>query len=225
MKIKSVLQITFLTCFIFCLFNSTQLDAQITIGIKGGYSNAWEEYGDVGLPDDAQIDVKGYHVSVLSYLKINKHLDIGIEPGWVQRGAACIPGWGPIFEGDTEFKLNYLELPLMVRGNFSFAKDRIEIFGKVGYGASMVQKGTEIVTMFNSDNPPVKTEIDFKDEFSSLNKYDHGAYGGFGLGFNLGKNQLFVEANYYHGLKDFDNNNTSLNRSLQLGVGFSRKIN
>jgi len=112
----------------------------------------------------------------------------------------------------------------MVRGNVSFAKDRLEVFGKLGYGGSMVAKGTEILTIFGSDEPPAETEIDFENQFSSLNKYDHGVYGGFGFGYNFGKNQLFLEGNYYHGLKDFDNNNTSKNRSLQLGIGIARKI-
>ena len=222
MKIKShpIYQITFI---IVCLLLSNHLNAQISIGVKGGYSNAWENYGDVVLPDDAQIDVSGYYFSVLSYLKINKHLDIGIEPGYVQRGAACVPGFN-VFVDDTEFRLNYIELPLMIRGNFSFAKEKLEVFGKLGYGGSMIQKGTEIQTIFGSDEPPLETRIDFENQFSSLNKYDHGMYGGFGFGFNFGKNQLFLEGNYYHGLKDFDDNNASTNRSLQIGFGFMREI-
>ena len=107
-------------------------------------------------------------------------MQVGIEPGFVQRGAACIPGFNP-FIGDTEFRLNYIELPLMVRGNFSFAKERLEVFGKVGYGGSMVAKGTEVLTIIGSDEPPEETEIDFQNQFSSLNKYDHGLYGGFGF--------------------------------------------
>lgn len=208
-----------------CLFYSSQLEAQLSIGIKGGYSNAWEEYGDVNLPDDAEIDVNGFFISLLSYYKINKHLAIGLEPGYVQRGAACRPGWEPVFEGDTKFVLNYLELPVMIRGNISLFKEKMEVFGKIGYGVSMLQKGTEVVTSFDSDDPPVSTKIDFEGRFSALNKYDHGAYGGLGFGFNLGKNQLFVEANYYHASIDFDDNNTSLNRSLQFGVGFTRFFN
>ena len=222
-KFQSFYQIIYYSFFLICFFFSANLEAQISIGVKGGYSNAWEDYGDVELPEDAQIDVKGYYVSILSYLKINKHLQVGIEPGFVQRGAACIPGFNP-FIGDTEFRLNYIELPLMVRGNFSFAKERLEVFGKVGYGGSMVAKGTEVLTIIGSDEPPEETEIDFQNQFSSLNKYDHGLYGGFGFGFNFGKNQLFVEGNYYHGMRDFDNNNTSKNRSLQIGIGFIRKI-
>jgi len=222
-KFQSVYQIAIYSFLLICLFLSTNLEAQISIGVKGGYSNAWEDYGDVELPDDAQIDVNGYYFSILSYLRINKHLDIGLEPGFVQRGAACVPGFN-IFEGDTEFQLNYIELPLMIRGNISFAKEKIEVFGKVGYGGAMVQKGTEKLTIFGSDEPPTETKIDFENEFSSLNKFDHGAYGGFGIGFNFGKNQLFLEGNYYHGLKDFDNNNTSKNRSLQLGLGFLKNL-
>ncbi len=90
--------------------------------------------------------------------------------------------------------------------------------------SQLVQKGTEITTFPKDINPPIKTTIDFENSFSSLNKFDHGAYGGIGFGFNFGMNQLFIEGNYYHGLKDFDDDNTSKNRSLQLGLGFSRSL-
>ena len=221
-KLKTIAPITFFLLFTF-LF-SYQVEAQISIGIKGGYSNAWEYYGDVDLPDDAQIDVDGYYFSLLSYLKLNKHLDIGVEPSFVQRGAACIPGFDP-FLGDTEFQLNYIEIPLMLRGNICFLNDKLEAFGKIGYGASMVQKGIGQTTFIGSEDPPIITEIDFSNPLSSLNRFDHGLYGGLGLGVNLGNNQLFLEGNYYNAFRDFDSNNTSKNRSLQLGIGFVRTFN
>jgi len=94
----------------------------------------------------------------------------------------------------------------------------------VGYGLSVLQKGTEIETPLGSDDPPIEVDIDFEGRFSSLNKYDNGMYSGIGLGFNFGKNQIFFEGNYYHSLKDFDDNNTSENRSLQIGIGFVRNL-
>ena len=55
-----------------------QLQAQFSLGIKGGYTNAWAEYGDIGLPEDAKIDVDGFNLSALAYIKINTYFQIGI---------------------------------------------------------------------------------------------------------------------------------------------------
>lgn len=192
--------------------------AQFSIGIKGGASNAWEYYGDVDLPDGAEIDVNGFYISILSYYRFSKHISIGIEPGYVQRGAACVPGWNP-FVGDTKFMLNYIEAPLFLKANTTLFKDKISLFGKLGMGGSYLQSGIEIIESAFPEIPDLRTKIDYEGRFESLNAFDYGAYGGAGIGFNFGDTQLFLEGNYYHALMDFDSNNTSQNRSLQLGLG------
>ncbi len=197
------------------LFISTFSNAQISLGVKGGISNAWEFYGDVGLPEGAQIDVNGYHFAILSYYELTPFLSVGVEPGYVQRGAACVPGWNE-WVGDTKFMLNYIELPLMLRGNVSFFNDQIEIYGKTGISGGFVQKGMEIIDPQSDGIPITRTKIDFKDEFESLQRFDYGIYGGLGFAFNFGQNSFFIEGDYYHGLRDFDRLNTSKNRSIQL---------
>ena len=205
------------------LFITNQSVAQFSIGIKSGISNAWEYYGDVDLPEGAEIDVNGYYFSVLGYYDLSKNLSIGIEPGFVQRGAACVPGWSP-FIGDTEFNLNYIETPVFLRGNIGFLKDRISVFGKVGFGGSYLQHGVEIEESQFPEIPDNETVIDFEGKFKTLSRYDYGAYGGAGIAVHFGATQLFIEGNYYHALKNFDSENISQNRSLQLGLGVSRNF-
>lgn len=207
--------------FALCL-TLQQLSAQFSVGIKGGYVNAWEYYGDVELPEDAQIDVNGYNISALAYLRLNNNLKVGMEPGFVQRGAACVPGWMPIFEGDTEFELNYIEAPVFISGNLQLFKSRFEVFGKLGYGASYLTSAyrEELTSgIGGSDSPVIRTKMDLGED-SILNRLDHGAYGNFGFAYNLGIHQIFIESGYYHSFTDAERFNTSKNRSVNLNIGY-----
>lgn len=207
---------------IFCL-GTTPLMAQISIGVKGGHTTAWPDYGDIQLPENADTKVKGYNVSLLGYYKVNRFLQLGIEPGFVNRGAACEPGWQPIFVGDSKLLLDYIEAPVFVSGHLPLLNDKLEIFGKVGYGWSMITSAMREQINF-ADGTKQTTKLDPDDpDSSSLNRFDHGLYGSFGIGYNLGTHQLFVESAYYHGLRDVDLFNASKNRSLNLNVGY--KIN
>jgi len=201
---------------------SIQLNAQISIGLKAGYVKAWEEYGDVELPDDAQIHVGGFQISALAYAQISNNLEIGIEPGFVQRGAACIPGFID-FNQDTKLLLNYGELPLILKGKINLLGSKIEVFGKLGYGVSMIINGSSEVRDLSGVFPPVKTDLDIKNN-ETMERWDHGLYSGLGVAYNFGKNQIFFESNFYHGLRDVEKFNTSKNRSLQFNVGYMMRF-
>ena len=209
---------------IFSIIISAQASAQFSIGIKGGFTKAWEDYGDVDLPEDAEIDVSGFNISGLAYYRLNNYLQVGIEPGYIQRGAACVPGWNggfdPIFEGDTKLFLNYAELPLMVSGNVSFFQKKFEIFGKAGYGLTFLTTAYSEEIDLGSDEPAIRTKLTLDDDSSNLNRWDHGFYGGLGIAYNLGRNQFFVESDYFMGLKDAERSNTSKNRSIDFSIGY-----
>jgi len=212
MKIQKMLML-----LSFC-WMSFQLNAQISIGLKAGYVKAWEEYGDVGLPDDAPIHIRGLQVSALAYAQLHKNLEIGIEPGFVQRGAACEPGF-IIFNQDTKMLLNYAELPLILKGKINLLNNKMEVFGKLGYGGSMIMNGSREVRDLSGVFPPVKTDLDIKNN-ENMERWDHGIYSGLGVAYNLGKHQIFLESSFYHGLRDVDKLNTSKNRSLQFNLGY-----
>ncbi len=212
MKNISIILIAILSC---CF---VQLQAQVSLGIKASHVKAWEEYGDVGLPDDAEIHVNRFSVSALAYYKINNFLEVGIEPGFVQRGAACEPGF-IIFERDAKLFLNYIEAPLMVKINSPQIANVFSIFGKVGAGASRLITAFREQEMFGDPNSVIRTKLDLDTE-NSMNKWDYGLHGALGMAVNFGRNQFFVETNIYHGLPDVDPLNRSENRSLQFGLGY-----
>jgi Outer membrane protein beta-barrel domain len=212
----------FLLLLFCCLAWNAQ--AQISIGLQGGLSKAWMEYGDVGLPEDAEIEIRGFNLSGLVYYQFNPYLRLGLEPGYTQRGAACVPGWDdgplPIFRGDSKLFLRYLEMPLMVEGAFPFWKNRMAVFGKVGYGGALLASGYEEVIDFSGDQPKTdRRKLDLSEE-RRLNRIDHGFYGSAGLRYQCKRQQLFIALDHYRGLKDADKDNKSLNRDLGISLGW-----
>jgi len=201
----------------FCLI-TIQISAQFSFGVRGGFIRAWEDYGEAELPDDAKIHVDGFQISALTYFALGEHFQIGAEPGYTQRGAACYPRF-IIFNNDTKFLVNYLEIPMMISSKFTFFKEKISITGKLGYGPSFITSAFREVTRLSGDEPPTKIKLDVNDS-SELKRWDHGMYGGLGVSLSTGLNRLFLETVYYRGLTDVDPNNASKNRSIQLGLGY-----
>ncbi|OJJ18697.1 hypothetical protein BKI52_24130 [marine bacterium AO1-C] len=217
----NTLKSTLLTAVI-CLL-ALDIQAQFSVGVRGGFTRSWEEYGNVALPDDATIHVDRLQVSALAYYSVNKYFSFGIEPGFVQRGAACIPGFGGgLFVGDTKFLLNYVELPLMARVSIPIFR-QFKVFGKAGYGLARIVSAYQETAFLGTDQPTIREILDF-DSSPRYQKWDHGLYGSLGFSFDIGANQLFVESLYYAGQRDFDEFQTSKNRGYHLGVGYMRRF-
>ncbi|MCH8331039.1 MAG: hypothetical protein IH946_06625, partial [Bacteroidetes bacterium] len=132
MKISKQLLVIFFCCLSF------QISAQFSFGVRTGYIKAWENYGDVVLPPNAKIHVNRHYMSTLVNFEINKLFRVGIEPGYIHRGAACEPGFSRIgtgeFTGETKLLLDYIEFPLMISAKLPVCKTKFEVFGKIGYG-------------------------------------------------------------------------------------------
>lgn len=209
-KIMKTIKLTAL--LVALLLVSLSSNAQLSFGVEGGYTKSKQHYGELELPENANTSVNGFNVSGLLYYNFGKYFRVGVEPGIAKRGAACEPGWQPVFEGDTKLHTTYFELPLMVSGGLPLLNDKIEVYGKLGYGQSTIIAGNREIIDFNSDDPPTRTRIAV-GKTEQARKWDHGLYGSLGVGYNIGKHQIFLESDYYFGLKDFDRLNTSKNRS------------
>ena len=203
--------------------------AQHTIGLKGGYTRAWEDYGSITLPDDAEIHISGFNVSALSYWRLNQHFSIGVEPGYVRRGAACEPGWwndpnDPGFNGDARLLLRFVELPVMMMVEKPIFGEKFNLFAKTGFGAAYLVRAVEEDTDLTGDSGPVTTVLDLKTD-ERLNRFDYGFYGNLGLAFPFQNgSSVFLEGGYYHGLKDADRFNTSKNRNISLSLGYMMRL-
>jgi hypothetical protein len=198
-----------------CCFLTIQIQAQISIGVKGGYTNAWENYGEIELPEDAQIDVEGFNVTLITQYQLSKRFHIQLEPGITRRGAACFPGWNfpsPIFL-DNDWHLTYAELPLIATYSQPIIPNSLEVVGRLGGGAAYLVKGVEI---FESDSPnPIVTTIT-----EDLKRFDYGVHTGLGVKKHFGKHQIIVDADFYLAFKDVDPNFASKNRSIDVSIGY-----
>ena len=192
--------------------------AQISVGLKGGYTMAWEFY-NLELPEDAEITVNGINISGMVYKGFGKHWQVGFEPGFVKRGAACIPGWQPIFEGDTKFILNYVELPMMAAFNLPVMKGKMEVFGKAGYGISRLVTAFSQTILVTNEDPEPREPLPIGPR-SIINPWDHGAYTGAGVRMQLGPGKLQLASDFYLGMRDAERWNTSKNRSVNVNLGY-----
>ncbi len=215
-----MLRLVFLLCFISSVFMA---NAQYTLGLKGGYTRAWEAYGDVGLPEDAEIQVDGLNLSLLAYRNVGKFFTVGVEPGFIERGAACIPGFQPIFEGDTKFLLKYTELPVFFGATVPVFNTGFDISAKAGYNVAYLQTAYQEVTNFQ-DNTTTRTKMGLKNS-EILRRWDHGLKAGAKISRSFGKSQLFLGTDYFHGLIDAEKSNTSQNRSIEFYLGYSFLLN
>jgi Outer membrane protein beta-barrel domain len=210
-----------LLAFTFLFFTINNLSSQSYFGIKGGYTNAWPDYGSAELPENAQTNVSGFNLSLMYHHSISKHFRIGTEPGYIQRGASCIPGWQPIFVGDSKVKLNYVELPIMASYHTNLGKSKFDFYGKLGYGVSYALSGKQELIDLSGINPPIVSKIDFVQLGGRLKRMDHGAYSGLGLSYTLSeKSHLILESNFYYGFQNYDKINVVKNRSVNVSVGY-----
>jgi|GEM_PF-881667 len=212
--------LTFILCF--CCYG---LFGQFSFGVKGGYTRAWEDYGSIELPEDAEIHINGFNISTVNYFRLNEHFSVGFEPGYVRRGAACEPGWwndsdDPGFNGDARLLLRFVELPVMMMVEKPVFGERLTLFAKTGFGAAYLVRAVEENRDLGGDSAPVATVLDLKND-ERLNRFDYGFYGNLGLAlpFQNG-NSIFLEGGYYHGLRDADRFNTSKNRNISLSMGY-----
>ncbi|MFN3939517.1 MAG: hypothetical protein ACK4IY_02945, partial [Chitinophagales bacterium] len=149
----------------------------------------------------------------------NPYFSLGAEPGYVGRGAACVPGF-TTFEADTKFYLHYVELPMLAKGKCPLFKNKMELSGKLGYGVAMLVAAYSVEEDIFGDLPPAKMKLPL-GENAILNRLDNGFYGGFAIGVNMmGSSQIAAHFDYYYGMYDAEVDNTSKNRSFNIGVGY-----
>lgn len=203
------------------------IHGQIAIGVKGGYTNSWPGYGDVELPNDAQTHISGNNLSIFLTIPVFENYKITFNPGYIKRGAACFPGWQPVFEGDSKVLLNYFELPILIEKGFSLGSTKLDLVSGLGYGLSSlnsanVHEDRVFQDGINTIVSPIRIGKSSNDIF---NRIDHGFYLNLKVVYNLFINHfIFLDTQYYHGMRDYDKVNVSKNRSINLNFGFGYRI-
>ena len=213
------------------LATGLSLNAQVSVGLKTHYGTAWQEYGKLPINGfDQRID--GYGLSAEFTYQLNPHFQIKARPGYIRRGAACEPGFlpspnminaDPIFliatVEDATIYTNYIEFPILFSAQWELV-NRLSLFVEGGGGIAYMLNGYRTIQF--STKPPglsIDRDLNFKDE-KTLNRFDFGLHSGLGLSYQLGRGHFNLSGNYYHGILDVTDTNTSKNRSLSLGLGY-----
>lgn len=215
-------------CIILIIFSSLAFNtqAQSTIGVKLGYTNAWPEYGDIELPADANTHIDGYNFAFFYTYNFWGNAKIGVAPGYIKRGAACFPGWQPTFVGDSKVYLNYLEMPIKLSNTFNLAKSKINAEIAIGYGINLLTSAYLHEESIGTDMPTniSKIEVHNTDQ-GTFNPIDHGAYLDISLYYPITEQySAFIQSSYYHGMTDYDKENVSKNRSLSFDLGLAYRL-
>ena len=207
--------------------------AQLSFGIKGSYTNSWHS-------NDSELKLGGMGASVTFYKRFGKILEIGIEPGVVQRGSnqlyvepfnylnfmccfgdcftpALTPG-----NKSQNIRMTYLQAPVYLRANIPMANGKLAIIPKIGGGASWLASGyydTNVMDEETFQIAPETKPLDFSSD-GSLKRLDYGIQGGVGIGYNMGFGQLIFESELYRGFKKLNDYEGPKNRSLSYSLSY-----
>ncbi len=198
----------------------TGLSAQIRLGVNVFYNQAWQQYDEslLILRENVYIHTPG--VSATVEYAIDQHFSLVVEPGFVQRGAACFPGFAlPIGGTEVTFVGNYIEMPVMVQGQLYAWQNKLQFFLQAGAGYSYMINAHREFDFQDPEAPAQRERVNF-DQEPNVNRFDFGYYGGGGIGVKAGPGYLTAACRYYHGMPDVDDFQVSKNRALSFGLGY-----
>lgn len=219
---KTILN-TLFVAFLFML-GVQQVNAQVSVGLKTNYGTSWQEYGDLPINGfDQRINSYGFAAEVA--FNWSSRFKIKASPGYSRRGAACVPGFAITFPGlidDATVYADYVDLPIMIEYSLPLLS-KFSVFAHAGAGVAYMVGGHQNTSFTDLTRPNERQPLDFSDD-SIFNRFDMGLHGGIGFSYDLGPGSLRLSGDYYHGLVDVTTTNTSENRSLAVGLGYTVSI-
>lgn len=178
-KLKSILALALLTSFSQVAFSQTTDSAKLKFGVKGGvnFSNLYTE--DV---DDNNV-LAGFNLGLFARLPITQTFAIQPELSYTTKGAELEYN-NAFVNGTSTFKLNYLELPVLLVINLS---ENFSVHGGpyVAYLLDGEATNNSQGTLFDVEN-----NLDNED----YNKFDTGL--SVGIGYDTNKIGFGVRYNY-----------------------------
>lgn len=200
-----------------CVLFSLNCLAQYTVGLKAGYTHAQEDYGLTILPVDARRHIHSFNIYGMFYKQLSKTFSLGIEPGYIQRGAFCFPGWdtgGGLFVNDTKWFLHYIDVPIRLKAQLPIIKDKLWIHTKVGAGAAcLVGKQASILSGESWSEREKITNVNF-------HQFDYSANGAIGFEFPFKSGRILIESDYVVSFRDATDLATSMNRNWNVDIGY-----
>jgi len=173
---------------IFTLLMVTPVDAQQRIGFVGGLNISNPNAVDA---DGEDIDFSsGYDFGIGAVLDLglNQNFVLRLEPMYLRKSVAFEPG----FPAKFEIKTAYLEVPVFLK--LVAQTNTIQPYIMAGPTVALLLSAK---TKINA--PMFLTGVEVSTE-DLLNFIDFGLGFGAGMNFSTGKNAIFVEGRYTHGL-------------------------
>jgi hypothetical protein len=196
----------------FGMLHAQDTNVTTEFGVKGGFNMSNLYNGDA---DDNNI-LYGFNAGVYATLPISDFVAIQPEILYTTKGAE-LKYDNAFASGEAKFKLNYIEVPLLVRVNIT-KNFNVQAGGYASYLVSSKVKGTGDVEF--------EEDVDTDD----LNKFDAGIAAGVGVDFNpisvglrynygltkVGKDRTDALGNSFNTLGDAKNSNLTLYVSYKL---------
>jgi len=202
------------------LLSFTAIRAQTSFGVLSGYNRSQTQY-DVEVPEDAHTHIHSWHVSGWMTVPLGNRIKLNTELGFIQRGAACMPGWVD-FNQDSELRLQYGQLAVNTSYDLIRWK-RLTIAAYLGAGGAYLLSANE--TVLDSWNDwEIRRELDLDDGNSQLNRLDLGAHYGGVISFRAGCGQLLTRIGGYRGFVHVNEDNFSLSRDWVVSLGYAQSF-
>ena len=186
----------------FGMLHAQDNNVNTEFGVKGGF-NMSNLYTDDA--DDENI-LYGFNAGVYATLPVSDFVAIQPELLFTTRGSKLEYN-NALTQGNVKLKLNYIELPLLVRVNIT-KNFNIHAGGYASYLVSAKSTGDG--------------DFEFENQYDTddFNKFDAGLAGGIGVDFN----PLSVGLRYNYGLttivKDGDDSSDAKNSNLSLYLSY-----
>ena len=186
----------------FGMLHAQDNNVNTEFGVKGGL-NMSNLYTDDA--DDENV-LFGFNAGVYATLPVSDFIAIQPELLFTTRGSKLEYN-NALAQGNVKLKLNYIELPLLVRVNIT-KNFNIHAGGYASYMVSAKSTGDG--------------DFEFEDQYNTddFNKFDAGLAGGIGVDFN----PLSVGLRYNYGLttieKDGDDSSDLKNSNLSLYLSY-----
>ncbi len=152
-------------------FSVAQSSSGFDFGIKGGVNIAGLSGDNF---EDAQKELISFHGGLVGELHMSYYFSLQTELTYSAQGIQVVDDEGP----DLDYKMNYLQLPVMAK--FYFVED----YSSIEIGPQFSYKFNESVDTYEEDK---------------LRDFDFGIVAGLTYKFDNG---VFVSGRYYHGLDD-----------------------
>ena len=210
------------TLLIASIIISLSTFAQLSVGLKGGLNLSNIALQNETSTSSESITKAGSATGLLVNYGFNDRFSAQVELLYAQKGA----NYNYSFLAttyDRKVKLNYFEIPILIRYSYG-DENKIQLFANAGpYIAFRLKAVSELTTTTTilGTTSVRNSSIDFTDQ---VHNTDIGLTGGIGVNYALELGKLFAEIRYGYGLtnvnKSVTNNVTEHNSNLQFSVGF-----